>query len=102
MNEQRKEVKSRSRREFLRGATVTAGGVALIGADLAASAQEARSETARPARRDPAVVRASAQSPTWSKRLAARSRQRRRRTRDRPRRAVRSTPFVHPRRPKST
>ena len=63
MHEPRDEFKSGNRREFLRGATVAAGGVALIGADLSASTQAPGAESPRPGGRDPAVVRASAQSP---------------------------------------
>ena len=63
MHEPRDEFKSGNRREFLRGATVAAGGVALIGTDLAASTQAPGAESPRPGGRDPAVVRASAQSP---------------------------------------
>ena len=97
MNEQGDAIKSGSRREFLRGATVAAGGVALIGADLPASAQAAACrDRPRPARPRPCSSFARQHSHrTRNKRLAGgRSRQRRRRTRS-PRRpaAVRKHPI---------
>jgi len=63
VKEQGDATKSGSRRKFLRNAGMAAGGVALIGATGRASGQAPGSESARPVRRDAAVIRASAQSP---------------------------------------
>ena len=63
MNEQGDATMSGSRRKFLRTAGVAASGAALIGANQRSAGQVPGSETARAARRDGAIVRASAQSP---------------------------------------
>jgi len=63
MSERREGIKSGSRREFLRGAGVAAGGAALIGADLPASAQIPNADQPPVGRRDRSIVRASAQTP---------------------------------------
>jgi len=63
MSKRSDEIKRGSRREFLRGAGVAAGGVALIGADLPASAQIPGADQAPAGRQDRSVIRASAQTP---------------------------------------
>jgi len=63
MGKRQGEIKSGSRREFLRGATVAAGGVALIGSDFPVSAQVPSANQASPGSRDDSVVRASPQIP---------------------------------------
>jgi hypothetical protein len=63
MGKRRDEIKSASRREFLRGATVAAGGVALIGSDLPALAQIPSASPAPPGGQHDSVVRPSSQIP---------------------------------------
>ena len=102
MNEQGDATMSGSRRKFLRTAGVAASGAALIGANQRSAGQVPGSETARAARRDGAIVRASAQSPDPEQASAggaAGARQRQTRN-PRPLASVRSTPFVRQHLPK--
>ena len=63
MGKRRDEIKRGSRREFLRGATVAAGGVALIGSELPALGQIPSASQASPGGQLDSVVRPSPQIP---------------------------------------
>ena len=67
MGKRRDEIKRGSRREFLRGATVAAGGVALIGSELPALGQIPSASQASPGGQLDSVVRPSPQIPAQTK-----------------------------------